>query len=71
MEKEKFLYLMTRLALAFNEEIGEDRFKIYFEFLGNADFKSANEAINILIKENKRDQLELMLTKFFDAVHFS
>jgi len=44
---------MTRLALAFNEEIGEDRFKIYFEFLGDADYQSANEAINTLIKGSK------------------
>lgn len=53
MEKKQFLYLMTRLANAFKEDVSEERFEIYFEFLGNRDYEIMNKTFDSIIISNK------------------
>lgn len=53
MEKKQFLYLMTRLANAFKEDVSEERFDIYFEFLGNYNYNILERAVNSIIRNNK------------------
>jgi hypothetical protein len=53
MEKKQFLYLMTRLAKAYNEDFDPERFELYWEFLGELQYEKVEEAINRLIRESK------------------
>lgn len=54
MEKKQFLFLMSRLVAAFpNESMTEDRFELYFEFLGNEKPDRLSNAINEIISESK------------------
>ena len=53
MEKKQFLYLMTRLANGFKEDMTEERFEIYFEFLGKYEYEPMKKAVDSIIINNK------------------
>ncbi len=54
MEKKQFLYLMSRLVAAFpNEPMNEDRFNLYFEFLGDGKPERLSSAIDEIISDSK------------------
>jgi hypothetical protein len=51
--KKQFLFLMTRLATAFREDISPDLFELYYEFLGNVEVQKLKECIDNLIRDKK------------------
>jgi len=51
--KKQFLFLMTRLATAFREDMNGELFDLYYEFLGNIDAKKLKECVDDLIREKK------------------
>lgn len=53
MEKKKFLYLMTKLVMAFKEDFGKERGDLYYEFLGNEDPILLNSVIDEIIRDKQ------------------
>ena len=53
IQKKQFLFLMTRLATAFREDVTPDLFELYYEFLGNVEFEKLKECVDDLIREKK------------------
>lgn len=54
MDEKKFLFLISRLVSAFpNEPWNDERFKLYYEFLGDEDPVKLAEVINYVISESQ------------------
>ncbi len=50
MERNNFSYLMARLAVAFKEEVSEERISLYYEFLGMEDPEKLSRVVNEIIQ---------------------